>query len=115
MPIVAVPGGIELCTTKRFFFIDPNMGSRKKKFFSQWPGHKEGGGVKGRAIKEKMIFFITFFSNVPKFQRPLSSRGGRLGLNGPFIKRRIFFAASLCFSEAPTKKSASMLHLNLKM
>ena len=28
----------------------------------------------GRAIKEKIIF-LTFFSNVPKFQWPLSSRG----------------------------------------
>ena len=36
---------------------------------------KKGGGVKGRAIKEKRTFFRTFFSNVPKFQRPLSSRG----------------------------------------
>ena len=44
-------------------------------------------------------FFGTFFfqrSNVPTFQRPLISRGGpRLGLNGPAIKRRTFFAASL--------------------
>ena len=49
-----------------------------------------GGGVKGRAIKEKIIFLGTFFSNVPKFQRPLSSRGG------PVNKRRsLFFAASL--------------------
>ena len=36
---------------------------------------REGGGVKGWAIKEKITFFLTFFSNVPKFQRPLSSRG----------------------------------------
>ena len=34
-----------------------------------------GGGVKGRAIKEKRIFFGTFFSNVSKFLRLLSSRG----------------------------------------
>ena len=32
-----------------------------------------GGGVKGRAIKEKN-FFYNLFSNVPKFQRPLSSK-----------------------------------------
>ena len=32
-----------------------------------------GWGVKGRAIKKKRT---TFFSNVPMFQRPLSSRGG---------------------------------------
>ena len=37
---------------------------------------KRGGGVKGRAIEEKKTFFGTFFSIVPKFQRPLSSRGG---------------------------------------
>ena len=29
----------------------------------------------GRAIKENITFFLTFFSNVPKCQRPLSSRG----------------------------------------
>ena len=34
----------------------------------------------------------TFLSNVPNFQRPLSSRwGGGIGLNGPAIKRRTFF------------------------
>ena len=48
---------------------------------------KRGGGVKGRAIKENKTFFGTFFSNIQKFQRPLSSRGS--------IKRRTFFAASL--------------------
>ena len=47
--------------------------------------------VKGRAIKEKITFFGTFISNAPKFQRPLSSRGGGLGLNDPAIKRRTFF------------------------
>ena len=31
--------------------------------------------LNGRAIKEKITFFGLFFSNVPKFQRPLSSRG----------------------------------------
>ena len=34
-----------------------------------------GGWGKGRATKEKRTFFGTFFSTVPKFQRPLSSRG----------------------------------------
>ena len=39
-------------------------------------------------------------AKVPKFQRPWSSRGvGGLGLNGPDIKRRTFFAASLMRSE----------------
>ena len=53
---------------------------------------KGGGGVKGRAIKEKRTFVGTFFSNVPKFQRPLSSRGGGgLGLNGLAIKRITLF------------------------
>ena len=61
---------------------------------------REGGGVKGRAIKEKKNFILTFFSNVSKFQRPLCSRrGGGLGLNGLAIKRRIFFAASLIGKE----------------
>ena len=59
-------------------------------------GPLRGGRVKGRAIKGKITFFGTFFSNVPKFQRPLSSRGrGGFGLNDPAIKRRTFFAASL--------------------
>ena len=59
-------------------------------------GPLRGGGVKGRAIKEKITFFLTFFSNVPKFQRLLSLRGeGGLGLNGPAIKRRTFVSASL--------------------
>ena len=55
-----------------------------------------GGGVKGRSIKEKRTFLGTFFFNVPTFQQPFSSRGGGgLGLNGPAINRRTFFAASL--------------------
>ena len=60
-------------------------------------GHdRKVSGVHCRAIKEKRTFFGTFFSDNPKFQRPLSSRGGGgLGINGPAIKRRIFFAASL--------------------
>ena len=33
-----------------------------------------GGGVKGLTIKEKRTFFGTFFSSVPKLQRPLSSK-----------------------------------------
>ena len=50
--------------------------------------------------------FGTFFSNVPKFQRPLSSRGGGgLGLNGPAIKRRTFFLFFAAFlREDKTKK-----------
>ena len=32
--------------------------------------------LNGRAIKEKRTFFVTFFYNVPKFRRPLSSRRG---------------------------------------
>ena len=50
------------------------------------------GGLKGRAIKEKRDF-SNLFSNVPKFQRPLSWMGRwGLGLNGPAIKRRTFFS-----------------------
>ena len=50
-----------------------------------------GGGVKCQALKEK------FFLN-PFFQRSkghLAREGGGLGTNGPAIKRRTFFAASL--------------------
>ena len=53
-----------------------------------------GGGVKGLVIKEKKTFFGTFF---PMFQRSNAIKlrgGGGLGLNGPAIKRRTFFAAS---------------------
>ena len=48
--------------------------------------------------------FLNLFSNVPKFQRPLSSRGGGLGLNCPAIKRKTFFAASLDCTENMTLK-----------
>ena len=48
---------------------------RKKSSSLNGRAIKRGGEVKGRAIKKKELF-----SNVPKFQRPLSSRGGgRLG------------------------------------
>ena len=51
-----------------------------------------GGGVKVRAIKGKKNFFF----NLPKFQRPLSSKGeGGLGLNDPAIKKRTSFSAPL--------------------
>ena len=47
-----------------------------------------GGGSKGLAIKEK----IPFFSNVPNFQRLLSSRGeGGLGLNCGFPYKLFIF------------------------
>ena len=69
----------------------------KKSFYLNGRAIKRGGGGgKGRAIKEKITFFGTFFSNVPKFQRPFSSRGGgKLDLNGPAIMKRTFFAVSL--------------------
>ena len=57
---------------------------------------RDGGGVTdgdGGPLGKKISFFFTFFSKDPTFQRPLSSRG--VGLNGPTIKRRIFFTASL--------------------
>ena len=53
---------------------------------------KRGGwGVKGRAIKEKITFFEIFFSNVPKFQRPFSSRGeGGYDLMARPIREELF-------------------------
>ena len=50
-------------------------GSRKKSSSLNGRAIKREGEVKGRAIKEKITVFLTFFSNVPIFQRPLSSRG----------------------------------------
>ena len=44
-----------------------------------------GGGVKGRAIKEKRTF-LTFF-----LQRSKLEGGGGLGLNGTAIEGRTFF------------------------
>ena len=52
-----------------------------------------GRGVKGRAIKKKITFFRTFFPNVPTAIK--LEGGGGLGINGPAIKRRTFFTASL--------------------
>ena len=53
---------------------------------------KMGGGSRGPGHQGKNNFFWNLFYNVPKSQRPLSSRGGGgLGLNGPAVKRRTFF------------------------
>ena len=48
-----------------------------------------GEGIKGRAIKEKELFFGTFISNVPMAIK--LDGGGGLGLNGPAIREEIFF------------------------
>ena len=57
-------------------------GGRKKQSSSiNGRAIKRGGGVKVRAIKKKLTFFGTFFTKVPRFQRPL--------------KKKLFFAASL--------------------
>ena len=56
---------------------------------------REGGGdaVKGRAIKEKKLFWEPFFSNIPT---AIKLEGGRgLGLNGRANKRRPFFILRL--------------------
>ena len=55
--------------------IGVRYGSRKKVLLLMAVPLRGGGGVKGLAINEKRTFVGTFFSNVPKFQRPLSSRG----------------------------------------
>ena len=48
--------------------------------------------IKGRAIKEKGTFFGTFLPNVPKFQRPLSSRGeGGKALMARPLREYLFF------------------------
>ena len=56
-----------------YFTFKTRKGSLKK---SSSIKRGRGGGVKGKAIKERGTFFGTFFSSVPKFQRPLSLRGG---------------------------------------
>ena len=75
------------------------VGVRKKRFLSNTGGQKvavmftflcaflqgsrqkssslKGGGGFGRAIKEKIIFFGTFFSNVPKFLTAIKLEGDR--------------------------------------
>ena len=39
-------------------------------------GPLRGGGGERAGPSRKKGLFLTFFSNVPKFRRPLSSRGG---------------------------------------
>ena len=52
-------------------------------------------GVNGRASKEKELFLNIFFQR-SKISTAIKLEGrGGLGLNGPAIKRRTFFAASL--------------------
>ena len=74
----------KLCTCEYMPFDESfyrNLGKPQKKFLllTARPLRGEGwGGVKGRAIKEKTTF-LTFFSIVLTFQRPLSSRGGGVG------------------------------------
>ena len=59
-------------------------------------GPLRGGGVKGQAIKEKRTFLTPFFSSIPMFQRPLSSRGvGGQALMARPLREELFFAASL--------------------
>ena len=50
---------------------------------------------KGRAIKEKRKLFLEPFFQRSKVSTAIKLEGGGLGLNGPGIKRRTFFAASL--------------------
>ena len=47
----------------------------RRKNYSFNGGAIKRGGVKGQAIKEKRTFLTPFFSSIPMFQRPLSSRG----------------------------------------
>ena len=61
--------------------------TQKKSSLNGWAIKRGGGGqVKGGPLRKKELFLL-FFSNVPKFQRPLSSRPG---LHGPAIKKRTF-------------------------
>ena len=72
------------------------LGKHKKKVLLVIAGPlRGGGGVKGRAIMEKIIFWHLFFqrSNLPGAMK--LEGGWGLGLNGQAIKRRTFFAASL--------------------
>ena len=61
-------------------------------FLMAGPLRGEWGGVKGQAIKEKITFFVIFFFQSSKISTAIKLDGGEgLGLNGPTIKRRIFF------------------------
>ena len=60
-------------------------------------GPLRGVGVKGRAIKKKITFFLKPF--FPALQNnghwAIWRGGGGLGLNGPAIKKRTFFGLPL--------------------
>ena len=62
----------------------PGRGAGPKGPQTSKGSRKKNSSLNGRVIKEKRTFFLTLF---PTFQRPLSSRGEGLGLNGPAIKR----------------------------
>ena len=63
-PLTAGGGGFKAiaeASSKNAFFCMLLYGSRKKSSFLSGRAIKMGGGVKGRAIKEKITFFVTFF------------------------------------------------------
>ena len=57
-------------------------------------GPLRAGGGKGPGQLGKNNFFVTIFQR-SKISTPIKLEGGGLGLNGPAIKRRTFFSASL--------------------
>ena len=61
---------------------------------------ERGGGVKGRAIKEKITFFGTFFCQRSKISTAIKLEGegaGGYALMGRPFREELFFAASLKF------------------
>ena len=78
--------------------LSPSLGKPQKSSYLNGRAIKRGGWGRAGPLRKKGLFFGTFFSNVPKFQRLLSSRGGGgLGLNGRPLREELFFAASLSF------------------
>ena len=80
-----------LSTFYRFsFFFTPILREAAKNIVLLMAGPLRGGGVLDRAIKEKKIWSLFFQRSIFSTAIKLEGGGG-LGLNGPDIKRRIFF------------------------
>ena len=67
-----------------------SQGSRKKISSHNGRAIKRGGG-KGRAIKEKKTFFITFFFQRSNFPKAIKLEGGGQVLMARLLREELFF------------------------